>query len=71
MTLTNCYLERLNDGRIRIHKMQGWKDCLRTEVIAFSGPDEPEIPNRPLSRQEFYILLGDLAAKGYWDSLLR
>jgi hypothetical protein len=67
----NYYLERMKDGRIHIRKMQGWQDCLRSEVITFSGPDEPEIPDHPLTRQEFYVLLGNLAAKGYWDSLLR
>jgi hypothetical protein len=68
---TNYYLERLEDGKIRINKMQGWKDCLRTEVVTFSGPGEPEVPDRPLTRQEFYVLLSDLAGKGFWDSLLR
>jgi hypothetical protein len=61
----------MKGGTIHIHRMQGWKDCLRMEVINFTGPAVPEIPDRPLTRQEFYLLLSDLAAKGYWDTLLR
>ena len=40
------------------------------DAITFVGPSEPDIPDRPLTRQEVYALLSDLAAKGFWDNLL-
>jgi hypothetical protein len=49
---------------------RGFKDMFSGNAMTITGPSEPDIPDRPLTRQESYALLSDLAAKGYWDNLL-
>jgi hypothetical protein len=34
------------------------------------GPSEPDLPEYPITKQEFYRLLSDLAGRGFMDNLL-
>ena len=68
--LINYRIDRQKDGRYRVRRRSGLKDLISGDVLSIVGPGEPEIPDQPMTRQELYALLGDLAAKGYSDSLL-
>jgi hypothetical protein len=64
-------LERTNDSKYLLRRRRGLKDAFIGDSFVITGPSEPALPEHPLTRQEFYTLLSDLAAKGYWDSLLQ
>jgi hypothetical protein len=66
----NYCLDRTPDGRYLLRPRRGIQDSFTGDTITITGPSEPDIPDRPLTRREFYALLSDLAAKGYWDSLV-
>jgi hypothetical protein len=66
----NYRLDKMKDGRYLVRRRRGIRDMFFGDAITFVGPSEPDIPDRPLTRQEFYALLSDLAAKGFWDNLL-
>ncbi len=68
--ITNYRLDKTTDGKYLLRRRRGIKDWFSGDSISISGPGEPDIPDGPLTRQEFYTLLSDLAAKGFWDSLL-
>ncbi len=72
MAIWNYRLDKTSDGKYLLRLRRGIKDMFRgRDALSITGPGEPEIPDRPMTRQEFYTLLGDLAAKGYQDNLLR
>lgn len=66
----NYRLDKTRDGKYHLRLRRGFKDMFTGDAMTITGPSEPDIPDRPLTRQEFYALLSDLAAKGYWDNLL-
>jgi hypothetical protein len=68
---SHFFLERTRDGLFRLHLHPSLRGRLFWEPISFIGPGTPILPDRPLSRAEFYALLSKLSAQGYWDSLLR
>jgi hypothetical protein len=70
MAWVNYRLDKMKDGKYCLRRRRGIKDWFWGDAISFRGPGDPDIPDRPLTRQEFYALLSDLAGKGYWDSLL-
>ncbi|MFL5339468.1 MAG: hypothetical protein ACJ8F7_04805 [Gemmataceae bacterium] len=60
------HLKWTPDRKIRICKGPGWL----SRLFILSGAAEPDLPRRPLTKQEFYSLLSDLAAQGFMDNLL-
>lgn len=60
------HLKWTPERKIQVYKGSGWFDHLFILV----GPKEPEFPDRPITKQEFYALLSDLAAQGFMDNLL-
>jgi hypothetical protein len=68
----NYSLDKTPDGKYLLRLRRGIKDMFKGQyALSITGPAEPEIPDRPMTRQELYTLLGDLAAKGYQDNLLQ
>jgi hypothetical protein len=57
------------DGKIHVHK---GTHRLAEFVFTLSGPASPEpaFPDHPITRAEFYALMSEFAARGYWDNLL-
>jgi len=50
---------------------EAWvEDMFTGYAMTITGPGALDIPDRPLTRQEFHALLSDLAARGYLDNLL-
>ena len=49
-----------------LFKASGWS----SRVFILHGPSEPDLPEQPITKQEFYRLLSDLAGRGYTDNLL-
>jgi hypothetical protein len=41
-----------------------------SRVFILHGTREPEFPDHPITKQEFYALLSELAAQGFMDNLL-
>jgi hypothetical protein len=63
-------LDRARDGTYLVRRRRGILDVFSSHAVTIAGPSEPHVPDRPLTRQELYGLLSDLAARGYWDNLL-
>jgi hypothetical protein len=72
MAIWNYRLDRTSDGKYLLRLRRTVMDMVKGQyALSITGPSEPEIPDRPMTRQEFYTLLADLAAKGYQDNLLQ
>jgi hypothetical protein len=61
--LFHYHLKRTPDRRIQICEGSGWLSPL----FVLAGPRKPDLPVDPITKQEFYALLGELAAQGYMD----
>ncbi|QEH34623.1 hypothetical protein OJF2_31640 [Aquisphaera giovannonii] len=66
----NYRLDRMRDGRFSVRRRRGFRDMLLGHPLCIIGPGEPDIPEHPLTRQELYAVLSDLASRGYSDNLL-
>ena len=63
---THYHLTWTPERKLLVSKGSGWTGHL----FILCGPGEPEFPAHPLTKQEFYAILSDLAAQGYMDNLL-
>jgi hypothetical protein len=54
------------DRKIVVTKGSGWTG----HVFILCGPGQPEFPDHPITKQEFYAMLSELAQQGYMDNLL-
>jgi hypothetical protein len=68
--ITNYRMDKTKNGLYILHRRRGWKDSFTGTAFSITGPGEPDIPDRPLTRQEVYALLSGLTARGYQDNLL-
>jgi hypothetical protein len=60
------HLKWTPDRKIQVCKGSGWL----SQLFILNGPTEPDMPAHPVTKQEFYAILSDLAARGYMDNLL-
>ena len=60
------HLKWTADRKIQICEGPGWL----SRLFILNGAAEPNLPKQPLTKQEFYSLLSDLAAQGFMDNLL-
>ena len=60
------HLKRTPDGKIEVREGSGWV----SRLLILVGPVKPAIPEYPLTKQEFYALLSELAGQGYQDNLI-
>jgi hypothetical protein len=60
------HLKWTPERKIQVCKGSGWFDRL----FILCGTSEPKFPDHPITKQEFYGLLSDLAAQGFMDNLL-
>jgi hypothetical protein len=60
------HLKWTPDRKIQIGKGSGGFST----VFILHGPSEPNLPEQPITKQEFYALLSDLAGRGFMDNLL-
>jgi hypothetical protein len=60
------HLKRTPDGRIHAKAGAGWL----SPILILVGPSDPALPDHPITKQEFYTLLADLAGRGYLDNLI-
>jgi hypothetical protein len=56
------------DRKIQIYQGSGWS--FNDHLFILCGTKEPKFPDHPVTKQEFYALLSDLAAQGFMDNLL-
>jgi hypothetical protein len=60
------HLKWTADRKIQVSKGSGWF----AKLFILYGPSEPEFPDHPISKQEFYVILSRLAGQGFMDNLL-
>jgi hypothetical protein len=60
------HLKWTPDRKIQICKGPAWF----SRIFMLYGTTEPSLPEDPVTKQEFYAMLSDLAAKGFMDNLL-
>jgi hypothetical protein len=65
-TLFHYHLKWTPERKIQICKGSG----LLSHLLILSGPHEPNLPEQPITKQEFYALMSSLAAQGFMDNLL-
>ena len=60
------HLKWTPDRKVQVCKGHGWL----APLLILTGSHEPAFPEHPITKQEFYAILGDLAGKGFMDNLL-
>jgi hypothetical protein len=62
----NYHLKWTPERKILVRRGSGWTD----QLFVLYGPGEPQFPEHPITKQEFYAILSNLAAQGFMDNLL-